>query len=153
MILSCKTSYVHAQTPPPGQRLKDSMSTKLGRKLLRSSRPINCYPVLGTLLIYMENLYVSTTALTCMFSIYLNNEVISSSSIESEQQASPHKWCILDNKCSEITKTLIKQHWTLEILPPHCHRRNVAEVAFQAFKQHLSSIIASVEKYFTMHQW
>ena len=60
---------------------------------------------------------------------------------------------ILDNECSESMKTLIQQHCMLELVPPHFHRRNVAEFKIHAVKQHFLSIIAGVATDFSMHQW
>ena len=50
-------------------------------------------------------------------------------------------------------KTLLQQHCAIEPLPPHFHRRDVAEVAIKAFKQHLFSIIAGVATNYPMHKW
>ena len=60
---------------------------------------------------------------------------------------------ILYNECSERMKTLICEKIALELVSPHCHCRNVAEVAIKAFKQHFLSIIAGVATDLPMHQW
>ena len=60
---------------------------------------------------------------------------------------------ILDNECSKSMKTLIRQHCALKIVPPHCHRRNVADVATKSLKQHFLSIIAGVSTDLPMYQW
>ena len=43
----------------------------------------------------------------------------------------------LDNECSENFKKCIrKNNMTWELVPPDCHRRNMAERAIQTFKNH-----------------
>ena len=51
---------------------------------------------------------------------------------------------VLDNECSEKLKELIRDTCKLELVPPGCHRRNVAEVAIKAFKQHFLGILAGL---------
>ena len=58
---------------------------------------------------------------------------------------------VLDNECSTSMKQLIKEQCQLELVPLHCHRRNVAEVAIKAFKQHFLSVIAGVATDFPMN--
>ena len=41
-------------------------------------------------------------------------------------------------------KTLIKSTCQLELVQPHFHRRNEAEVEIKAFRQHFLRILASV---------
>ena len=60
---------------------------------------------------------------------------------------------ILDNACSDIMENLIQQHCAHELVPPHFHQRNVAEVTIKVFKQHFLSILACMAKYLTMQQW
>ena len=52
-------------------------------------------------------------------------------------------------------RTLIRTECNLELelVPPHCHRRNVAEVAIKALKQYFLSIISGVATDFPMSQW
>ena len=50
-------------------------------------------------------------------------------------------------------KALIKSTCQLELVPPHCHRRNVAEVAIKAFKKHFIGILAGVTTDFPKSQW
>ena len=50
-------------------------------------------------------------------------------------------------------KKLIRETWNLELVPPHCHRRNVAEVAIKNFKAHFISILAGVDHDFPLHLW
>ena len=42
---------------------------------------------------------------------------------------------VLDNEASVAFKTALKT--LFQIVPPHSHRRNAAEVAIKTFKQHL----------------
>ena len=51
---------------------------------------------------------------------------------------------VLDNKCSETLKELIHNTCTLELVPPGCHQRNIAEVAIKASTQHFLSIIVGL---------
>ena len=41
---------------------------------------------------------------------------------------------VLDNECSDEMKELIKQECKLELVPPYCHRRNIAEAAIKKSK-------------------
>ena len=52
-------------------------------------------------------------------------------------------------------RTLIrtKCNLELELFPPHCYRRNVADVAIKAFKQNFLSIIVGVATDFPLSQW
>jgi hypothetical protein len=51
---------------------------------------------------------------------------------------------VLDNKISENMKDHIRDQckFTLELVPPGCHRRNAAEVAIRNFKAHFLSVLA-----------
>ena len=60
---------------------------------------------------------------------------------------------VLDNEISDSMKSLIKFTCQLELVPPHCQRRNVAEVSIKAFKQHFLGILASVATDFPKSQW
>ena len=60
---------------------------------------------------------------------------------------------VLDNKCSENSKELIRDTCILELVPPGCHRRNIAEVAIKAFKQHFLSILAGLPDDFPWSLW
>ena len=57
---------------------------------------------------------------------------------------------VLNNECSTAMKELIRQTCKLELVPPYCHRRNVAEVAIKNFKAHFISILAGVDPDFPM---
>ena len=41
----------------------------------------------------------------------------------------------------------------LELVPPHCHRRNTAEAAIKNFKNHFISILAGVDPIFPLKLW
>ena len=51
---------------------------------------------------------------------------------------------VLDNECSKTLKEMIRDECKLELVPPGCHRRNIAEVAIKAFKQHFLCILAGL---------
>ena len=60
---------------------------------------------------------------------------------------------VLDNECSNSMKNLIRDTCKLELVPPYCHRRNVAEVQIKNFKSHFISILAGVAEDFPMYHW
>ena len=60
---------------------------------------------------------------------------------------------ILVNECSENLKELIRDTYRLELLPPGCHERNIAEVVIKAFKQHFLSILAGFLDGFLWSLW
>ena len=60
---------------------------------------------------------------------------------------------VLDNECSDEMKELIKQECKLELVPPYCHRRNIAEAAIKNFKNHFISILAGVDPSFPLKLW
>ena len=61
---------------------------------------------------------------------------------------------ILDNKCSTNFKQTIRDNnMTYQLVPPHDHRRNMAEKAIQTFKAHFISILCSADKDFPLHLW
>ena len=51
---------------------------------------------------------------------------------------------VLDNECLQALRELIRDTYKLELVPPGCHRRNVAEVSIKAFKQHFLSILVGL---------
>ena len=51
---------------------------------------------------------------------------------------------VLDNECSHKLKELIRGTCKLELVPPGCHRCNIAEVAIKGFKQHFLGIFAGL---------
>ncbi len=62
------------------------------------------------------------------------------------------KMHILDNECSEEFKAQIrKNNMTFQLVPPHDHRRNIAEKAIQTFKAHFISILCGTDKDFPLH--
>ena len=60
---------------------------------------------------------------------------------------------ILDNECSESMKELIRETCKLELVPPGCHRRNIAEVAIKTFKQHFTSVLTGTAATFPLGLW
>ncbi|KAL7525323.1 hypothetical protein ACHAWF_003160, partial [Thalassiosira exigua] len=51
---------------------------------------------------------------------------------------------VLDNEVSEALQQAIQEECRLELVPPGCHRRNVAEVAIKSFKAHFIAICAGL---------
>ena len=60
---------------------------------------------------------------------------------------------VLDNECSAAMKKLIRETCKLELVPPYCHRRNIAEVQIKNFKSHFISVLAGVDPDFPIHLW
>jgi len=61
---------------------------------------------------------------------------------------------ILDNECSAKFKERIKSNnMKYQLVPPHNHRRNIAEKAIQVFKAHFISILCGADKSFSLHLW
>ncbi len=61
---------------------------------------------------------------------------------------------VLDNECSEDFKeTIKKNHMTYQLVPPHDHRRNIAEKGIQTFKAHFIAILCGSDKDFPLHLW
>ena len=61
---------------------------------------------------------------------------------------------ILDNECSADLKAIIKENgMKFQLVPPHDHRRNIAEKAISTFKDHFISILCGVDKAFPLHLW
>ena len=60
---------------------------------------------------------------------------------------------VLDNEVSDSMKDLIRDSCKLELVPPDCHRRNIAEVAIKAFKRHFLSILAGLPDDFPLYLW
>jgi len=60
----------------------------------------------------------------------------------------------LDNECSENFKKCIRKNkMTWELVPPDCHRRNMAERAIQTFKNHFVAILSGVDDRFPLSLW
>lgn len=62
---------------------------------------------------------------------------------------------VLDNEISENMKQHIKTKYkfSLELVPPGCHRRNAAEVAIRNFKAHFLSVLAGTAESFPTNLW
>jgi hypothetical protein len=62
---------------------------------------------------------------------------------------------VLDNEISNNMKNHIKDksQFTVELVPPGCHRRNAAEVAIRNFKAHFLSVLAGVSDSFPTNLW
>ena len=60
---------------------------------------------------------------------------------------------VLDNEASDAMKDLIRDECKLELVPPYCHRRNVAEVQIKNFKAHFISILAGTDPSFPANLW
>jgi hypothetical protein len=62
---------------------------------------------------------------------------------------------VLDNEISENMKQHIRDQYkfTLELVPPGCHRRNAAEVAILNFKAHFLSVLAGTADNFPNNLW
>jgi hypothetical protein len=62
------------------------------------------------------------------------------------------KMHILGNECSAEFKERIKSNnMQYQLVPPHNHRRNIAEKAIQVFKAHFISILCGADKLFPLH--
>jgi hypothetical protein len=60
----------------------------------------------------------------------------------------------LDNECSKNFKKCIrKNNMTHELVPPDCHRRNMAKRAIQTFKNHFVAILSGVDYRFPLSLW
>ena len=60
----------------------------------------------------------------------------------------------MDNEISaEYQKAIEKNKMTFQKVPPHDHRRNLAERAIQTFKAHFIAILCGVDESFPMHLW
>ncbi len=62
------------------------------------------------------------------------------------------KMHILDNECStEFKERIVLNNMKYQLVPPHDHRRNIAEKAIQVFKAHFISILCCADKSFPLH--
>ena len=65
----------------------------------------------------------------------------------------PDIW-VLDNEVSHDLKTAFKANNTdFQLVPPHSHRRNLAERAIQTWKNHFKAGLASVNPNFPLPEW
>ena len=60
----------------------------------------------------------------------------------------------MDNECSAKFKSTLKEHnIAYELVPPHQHRRNVAERAIRTFKNHFLAGLATCDPDFPIREW
>ena len=65
----------------------------------------------------------------------------------------PDIW-ILDNEVSNDLKTAFNEQETkFQLVPPHSHRRNLAERAIQTWKNHFKAGLASTNPNFPLNEW
>ena len=61
---------------------------------------------------------------------------------------------LLDNEYSAEMKTTIQRNgMKYQLVPPHDHRRNIAEKAIQVFKDHFVSVLCGTDKNFPLQLW
>jgi hypothetical protein len=61
---------------------------------------------------------------------------------------------IMDNETSQVvTSYLSTNNITLQLTPPHVHRRNAAERAIRTFKNHFLAGLSSTDPNFPLHLW
>ena len=60
---------------------------------------------------------------------------------------------VLDNKCSDKLKEMIKEKCKLQLVLPGNHRANLAKVAIKAFKQHFLGVLAGTAPDFPLSAW
>jgi len=61
---------------------------------------------------------------------------------------------ILDNKCSaKFKEKILENDMTYQLVPPHDHRRNVAEKAVQVFKDHFIAVLCGTDNKFPIKLW
>ena len=61
---------------------------------------------------------------------------------------------LLDNECSQEYKdTITKNGMTYQLVPPHDHRKNVAEKAIQTFKDYFVAVLCGIDAKFPMQLW
>lgn len=64
------------------------------------------------------------------------------------------KLYVMDNECSsELQQALKEETCDFQLVPPHVHRRNAAERAISTFKDHLLSMLSSVNPEFPISAW
>ena len=67
--------------------------------------------------------------------------------------AAPNTY-ILDNEISgEFIQALEEKELHFQLVPPHTHRRNLAERAIQTYKNHFKAGLASVDPNFPLSEW
>ena len=61
---------------------------------------------------------------------------------------------ILDNECiGDFKQAILDNQMTYQLVPPHDHRRNAAEKAYQIFKDHFISVLYGTDETFPMRLW
>ena len=61
---------------------------------------------------------------------------------------------IMDNECPGTVKDFLRDHnITIQLVPPHIHRRNAAERAIRTFKNHFIAGLASCDPAFPLRAW
>jgi len=60
---------------------------------------------------------------------------------------------VMDNEVSEALWEVIEKDCKLKLVPPGCHRRNVAEGAIKTFKAHFIAILAGLPQSFPIILW
>ena len=61
---------------------------------------------------------------------------------------------VMDNEIShEFTTALTSNNTTYQLVPPHTHRRNLAERGIQTYKNHFKAGLASVDPNFPLSEW
>ena len=61
---------------------------------------------------------------------------------------------VMDNEISqEFIDVLVKNDTSYQLVPPHTHRRNLAERAIQTWKSHFKAGLASVDPNFPLSEW
>jgi hypothetical protein len=64
------------------------------------------------------------------------------------------KLCRLDNECSTTLKQFFQdENIEYQLAPPYIHRRNAAERARRALKNHIIARLATTDKAFPLHLW
>jgi hypothetical protein len=98
----------------------------------------------------------SMTATTSKFSIFASECVSAYGSIHQEItiKGSKPKLQTLDNKAAAALNNFFTAHnIDYQLVPPHCHRLNPAELAISTCKEHFVVGLASVYPSFPMHLW
>ena len=71
----------------------------------------------------------------------------------SKAGTAPDVW-VLDNECSNELKRAFERHNVeFQLVPPHEHRRNLAERAIQTWKNHFKAGLASTDPKFPLSEW
>ena len=71
-----------------------------------------------------------------------------------QERGHPPKLHILDNEASTLLKdALLKNKIDYQLVPPHLHRRNMAERAIQTFKAHFISCLCTTPPDFPATEW